>query len=420
MAQGDGLARGSMERAVGWIAAGVLGLVVVLLSFGLGFGLRMATEDSAKAAPSTTAKAGGDPSFGVLDEIYGALKQNYVDPDRIDADLLRTGAINGEINAVGDTHQIYLTKEARDREQTDLKGQFEGIGATVNQKGGEIQIVQPLQDSPAKKAGIRPGDVVLSVDGESTKGWTTEQAVSKIRGPRGTDVKLSVRHSDGKTEDLTITRDQIKEASVHVEVPNDAQGNKAEDIEYIRIDQFTERTGGELKDALNAARDKNYKGMILDLRNNPGGLVSSCVSVAGQFLKGNSTVFIEQHRGGDEQKYVADKGGLALDIPLTVLVNHNSASCSEIIAGSLRDNNRAKLIGETTFGKGTVNQFFNLKNDGGAVYVTVGRWLTPKRDQIEGRGVKPDLELTAADNEDPNGYYNQVMYRAVDILRNGG
>jgi carboxyl-terminal processing protease len=410
-----------MEKAVKWSVFGLLGVLIVGLSFTLGFVLRMASEgDSAIASPKSAVSRNDNVDFSVLAEIYDALKDNYVDPQSIDPELLRTGAINGLINAVGDVHQVYLTKEAREFGDTDLKGQFEGIGATVDQKGGEIIISRPFDGSPAQKAGIKIGDAILEVNGESTKGWTTQQAVAKIRGKRGTEVKLKVRHLDGKTEDLSVVRDEILLPSVRVDVPNDSQGNQAKDIGYIRIEQFTARTGDELKDALRTARDQSYKGMILDLRNNPGGLVSACINVASQFMKGNSTVFIEQHRGGEEERYATRDGGLAIDIPLTVLVNHNSASCSEIIAGALKDNNRAVVMGETTLGKGTVNQFIDLKNDGGAVYVTIGRWLTPNRDQIEGRGVKPNIDVAAADNEDPLGYFNAVMYRAVDYLRNGG
>lgn len=411
-----------MEKAVKWSIVGLMVVLIVGLSFSLGFALRMAFEDNAPTTTraATTQQSGDEPEFAVLGEIYRALRDNYIDPAAIDGDLLRTGAINGLINAVGDTHQVYLSKDAREFSDTDLKGQFEGIGATVDLKGGEIVIGRPYDGSPAQRAGIRPGDAILEVNGESTKGWTTHQAVAKIRGKRGTDVHLKVRHTDSKTEVITVTRDEILLPSVRVDTPSDAQGNAAPDIGYIRIDQFTARTGEELKQALRDAKTKNQKGMILDLRNNPGGLVSACVAVAEQFMRSNSVVFIEQHRNGQEERYTTRGGGLATDIPLNVLVNHNSASCSEIIAGSLKDNKRATVLGETTLGKGTVNRFIDLEHDGGAIYVTIGRWLTPKRDQIEGRGVKPDIEVSAADNEDVQSYFNAVMYKAVDLLRNGG
>ena len=410
-----------MEKAVRWSVIGLMVLLIVGLSFSLGFVLRMAFEDGGSEQPRrlSTAVEEGEPEFAVLGEIYRALRDNYVDPESIDGELLRTGAINGLINAVGDTHQVYLTKEQRQFGDTDLQGQFEGIGATVDQKGGEIVITRPFDGSPAQQAGVRPGDAILEVNGESTKGWTTHQAVAKIRGERGTEVRLKVRHTDGKIEDLVVVRDRILLPSVKVDVPQDAQGNAVPEIGYIRIEQFTRRTPDELKEALRDARAKGQKGMILDLRNNPGGLVDACNAVASQFLPRNKTIFIEQRRSGQERSHMTEAGGLATEIPLTVLVNHNSASCSEIIAGAMKDNGRAPVIGETTLGKGTVNTFIDLKEDGGAVYVTIGRFLTPKRDLIEGRGVRPSIEAAAADNEDPNSYYNGVMYRAVEYLRNG-
>jgi carboxyl-terminal processing protease len=412
-----------MEKAVRWSVIGLMVVLIVGLSFSLGFVLRMAFEDGSggrtTTARVTTALSEDEPEFAVLGEIYRALRDNYIDPAAIDGELLRTGAINGLINAVGDTHQVYLSKEDRQFGDTDLNGAFEGIGATVDQKGGEIVIAQPFDGSPAKKAGIRPGDVILEVNGEPTKGWTTHQAVARIRGERGTEVRLKVRHVDGSIEELTVVRDQILLPSVKVDVPEDAQGNDVPELGYIRIEQFTRRTPEELEQALRDVQAKGQKGLILDLRNNPGGLVSACDAVASQFMPSRKTIFIEQRRNGEEQLHLTRGGGLATEIPMTVLVNHNSASCSEIIAASLRDNNRATLIGETTLGKGTVNTFVDLKNDGGAVYVTIGRFLTPKRDVIEGRGVKPNIEAQAADNEDPLGYYNGVMHRAVDFLRNG-
>lgn len=411
-----------MEKAVRWSIIGLMVVLIVSLSFSLGFVLRMAFDDGdggSTAARLTTAVDDNEPEFAVLGEIYRALRDNYVDPAAIDGELLRTGAINGLINAVGDTHQVYLSKEDRQFGDTDLNGEFEGIGATVDQKGGEIVIAQPFDGSPAKKAGIRPGDAILEVNGESTKGWTTHEAVGRIRGERGTEVRLKVRHVNGTTEDLVVVRDQILLPSVRVDVPEDAQGNEVPELGYIRIEQFTRRTPEELEQALKDVQAKGQKGLILDLRNNPGGLVSTCDAVASQFMPSRKTIFIEQRRNGDEQQHLTRGGGLATEIPMTVLINHNSASCSEIIAGSLRDNDRATLIGETSLGKGTVNTFIDLKNDGGAVYVTIGRFLTPKRDVIEGRGVKPTIAAQAGDNEDPLGYFNGVMHRAVDYLRNG-
>jgi carboxyl-terminal processing protease len=413
---------GGSQAALRWTLVGAMLLMVVGLAFGLGFGTRLILEDDKPVGTVAQASGGvdGAPDFRVLDEIYKALRDNYVDPDRIDAELMRTGAINGLINAVGDPHQVYLTKSQAEGSADDLKGEFDGIGATVDQKGGEIVIVSPIEDSPAMKAGVRRGDVIVTIDGQTTKGLTLQEAIRKIRGKRGTTVKIGVRHTDGKSEELSIVRDTIKQPSVKIEKPMDAQGNEVEDVAYVRITEFTARTPDELSEYLKSIKDKPYKGLIIDLRNNPGGYLTSVRLVAEQFMR-NQTILIEQTRTGQEKRYTTSDKGLATDMKIAVLVNHNSASASEILAGSLRDNKRGVVLGETTLGKGTVNQYIDLPTDGGKVYVTIGRWLTPQREIIEGRGVKPDIEVRVADNEnpDPREYFNSVMFRAVDLLRNG-
>lgn len=424
---GRGRPNRSVEAGVRWALVGLLIFMVIGLSFGLGFGTRLLLDrntGTAGAADTTTTsgtlRKDGTPDFRVLDEIYRTLRDNFVDPSRIDAETLRTAAINGVINAVGDPHQVYLTKFQSEYEDDQLQGQFEGIGCNVDKKGGEILCVRPYDDSPAKKAGVRAGDVILAVDGESTKDFTVRDLQRKVRGPAGTTVKLQVRHTDGKTEEVSITRDKILLNSVRPDKAQDAQGNVVEDVAYVRIEQFTQRTPAELKSYLQSIQGQSYKGLIIDLRNNPGGLLSSVINVAEQFMK-NQTVLIERMRDGSEKRYTTRDSGLFTDpsFKVAVLVNHNSASASELLSGALRDNNRATVLGETTLGKGTVNQFFDLRTDGGKLYVTIANWLTPKRDLIEGKGVKPDIEVKVADNEDPLGYYNSVMYRAVDLLRNG-
>lgn len=418
-------ARARGEAAVRWSIVGILMFLMVGLAFGLGVITHVLIEraDDSTAAPRRVTGEyypDGSPNFAVLDDIYAAFKEFYVDPDAINAELLRLGAINGMINAVGDTHQMYLTRKQAELDDTDLRGKFEGIGASVDQRGGEIVIVRPFDESPAKAAGIRPGDVILAIDGKPTKGLTSTDAVRLIRGERGTTVKLQVRHSDGKVEEIAIVRDEIKVASVRPDKPQDAQGNVVQDIAYVRIEQFTARTAEELKTYLQSIQGQGYKGLILDLRNNPGGLLDSVNKVGEQFLR-RQPLLIEQERGGKEQVFTTGTGGIATDpnFKIAVLVNHNSASASEILAGAIRDNGRGVVIGETTLGKGTVNRFIPLPSDGGKVYVTVGRWLTPKRDQIEGRGIKPDIEVRIPDNESPQEYYNSYMFRAVELIRTG-
>lgn len=413
------------ETAVRWSIIGLLLFLVIGLAFGLGVISQVLIDRDTGASTSSARtngefKADGAPNFAVLDDIYQAFKDYYVDPDGVNAELLRNGAINGMISSLGDTHQMYLSRRQAELDDTDLKGQFEGIGASVDQRGGEIVIVRPFDESPAKAAGIKPGDVIVMIDGKSTKGLTSTDAVRLIRGQQGTTVKLQVRHSDGKVEDLSIVRDAIKVASVKPDKPQDAQGNVVEDVAYVRIEQFTARTSDELKAYLQSIQGKGYKGLIIDLRNNPGGLLDAVSKVGEQFMR-RQTLLIEQERGGKESVFQTGSNGIATDpsLKIAVLVNRNSASASEILAGAIRDNGRGVVLGESTLGKGTVNRFIPLASDGGKVYVTVGRWLTPKRDQIEGRGIRPDIEVRVPDDESTQEYYNSYMFRAVDLIRSG-
>jgi carboxyl-terminal processing protease len=406
--------RSPVVSIAGWAVGGLLTLAVMALCFGFGYGFRMATEGTAADAAQHVA---GAPDFAVLNEIYSDIKKNYIDSDKLDANALRAGAIDGMIKAVGDSHMGYLGQNAFLNESDDVSGSFGGIGATVQQRNSDL-LLTPLPDTPAEKAGIKPDDALVSVDGASVKGWTELQAVQKIRGARGTKVALTVRHATGAQETITIQRDTIKLDSVHTTDLHDAAGNPVTDVGYVKIDQFTQRTPDEMQAYLTGIKDKNYKGLIIDLRNNPGGVVNSVVSVASDFV-GTDTVVIVQDKDGKQQTIHGNNSGAVPQMPIVVLVNHNSASASEILAGALRDDKQAKLFGESTFGKGTENIFVPLKSDPGGISVTVGRWLTPSRASIESTGLKPDVAVTAAANEDPNGQFNAVLYQAISSLQAG-
>jgi len=401
-----------------WSIGGLLMLAIMVLCFGLGYGVRMATDGAGlDAATLGSSSPGGTPNFAVLNEIFGDIKKDYIDSSSLDATSLREGAIDGLIKAVGDAHMGYLSQGSFLSESDDVSGSFSGIGATVAQKNGQLSLT-PLPNTPAEKAGVKPDDLLVSVDGVSAKGWNELQAVQKIRGPRGTKVKLGVKHENGQQEDLTIQRDMINIDSVHTTDLHDAGGKAVTDVGYVKIDQFTQRTPDELQKYLMSIQGKNYKGLIIDLRNDPGGVVDSVVKVAGDFV-GHDPAVIVQGKDGAEQTVRPTNSAIAPQMPLAVLVNHNSASASEILSGALRDDRQAKLFGEPTFGKGTENIFVPLKTDSGGISITVGRWLTPAHVSIEGTGLKPDIAVTAADNEDPNQQFSAVLYRAITYLQTG-
>jgi carboxyl-terminal processing protease len=350
----------------------------------------------------------------------------------ISEDNFLQSAIDGIIASLNDPHTDYLTPAEVASGALDLGSTYEGIGASVSDRTGQVTIVAPFRDSPAETAGIQAGDIILAVDGVSTEGWSDQQAVQVIRGPRGTPVTLTVLHSDGVQEEVTVTRGDIDIQSVFTEpllevIPGesddrlvDREGNEVLDIFYVYISQFHDQTLDELQTALAEVENGDYIGLIVDVRLNPGGLLSATVNVADEFLD-SGTILIEVDREKRQRPYNATAGGVATTIPIVILQDGGSASGSEVLAAALRDNARATVVGTRSFGKGTVNQLQELDNCGdpdgcGALYISVGRWLTPLGDLIEGIGVPVDVEVEmTGDDYIDNG--DIQVFRAIEILR---
>ena len=404
-------------KALRWILLGLFVVLLSVMSGVVGFVVGGGGEDGGGVGGVGLFGSSGDEAdFGILDEIYDVLRQDFVDPDSLDPEILRQGAIDGILASLGDSHTIYIDPHSFALGVDVISGQFEGIGARVEQDSAtrEIIIVAPFRDSPAEKVGVRTGDVVLAVDGESTAGWTLSQAVRRIRGPAGTDVVLSIRHPNGDEEDITITRATINIPTVFTREIEDANGNVISDLAYVELEQITEKTVPDLAPVLQDILDKGYRGLILDLRRNPGGSLNATVEVADLFLE-EGVILTQVDREGNETVFEADAGDLAESLPVVILVGRGSASGAEVIAGALRDNQRAVLIGETTFGKGAVNHLRDL-SDGGALYVTIARWLTPSGEQIEGIGLAPDIEVVPTE-EDIEERRDVQLFRAVEYLR---
>ncbi|MYB42558.1 MAG: S41 family peptidase [Chloroflexi bacterium] len=371
--------------------------------------------DPTETPESASIEDGGTIHSGIFEEIIDILEEDFVDPDRIDRQYLFEGAIGGIFTALNDPHSTYIDPRTFQVSRGDFRGAFQGIGATIAQQDNYVVIVRPLPGTPAERAGIQPGDVILEVDGESAEGWSVEKAVLRIRGRTGTTVELLVRHSDGSEELIPITRDEILVASVGTAPPGgvlkDSDDNEVTDLAYIRISTFTARTPTELRQAIEAAGD--VKGLVLDVRSNPGGLLVETAQVADMFLDGG-TILVQVDRDGNEQVYDAQPGAFT-DLPIAILQDEFSASGSELLAAALQENGRAIVVGANSFGKGTVSHARDLSN-GGAVYVSIARWLTPDRNLIEGRGVIPDIEveLTVEDIEERR---DVALFRAIDALR---
>lgn len=403
---------------------GVVAALVGILLVATGFLARVMTEPNATApvaASATTADTSSqvdDADFGVLREIAEILGQDFVEADRADANVLRDGAIQGIFEALNDPHSTYIDPQSYALSRDDFEGAFQGIGATVQKEGDWVIIVRPLPDTPAERAGIVAGDQILEVDGESAEGWSVEEAVLHIRGPRGTTVDLKIRHADGAIETYTIERDDIPLASVTNVPPGgilrDADGGEVTDLAYIRISSFTRTTPKELSDAIKAAEDAGARGIILDLRSNPGGLLNETVEVADMFLESGEAIVFQVDRNGSERSAFASSGTVT-DLPIVIVQDEFSASGSELLAAALQENGRAKVVGANSFGKGTVNHARELSN-GGAVYVSIARWLTPLHNQIEGRGVIPDVEAKLT-LEDIDADRDIPVIKAIDVLR---
>jgi len=400
-------------KALQWAMFGLLVVLLSVMSGVVGFVIGEGGEDG----PSGSVSPGqGEVDFGILDEIYGIIGEDFVAQDSVDPELLLQGAIDGALSALGDPHTIYIDPETYSLGIDIVTGQFEGIGARVEQDpiSGEIVIVAPFRDSPADKAGIRAGDVILTVDGESTAGWTVGQAVRLIRGPQGSEVTLGVLHESGESEDITITRAVIAIPTVFTHEVEDADGNPVNDIAYVELQQVTEESVRDLRDAILDIEQKGYRGLILDLRRNPGGGLSATIEVADLFLD-SGIILIQVDKEGNEVIERADGGDVGEEIPLVLLVGKGSASGAEVLAAAVRDNGRAVLIGTTTFGKGSVNHLREL-SDGGALYITIARWLTPNGEQIEAIGLSPDIEVVLTEEDIELGRDVQ-LFAAIDYLR---
>ncbi|MBM3940054.1 MAG: S41 family peptidase [SAR202 cluster bacterium] len=341
------------------------------------------------AAGCTLQRQASEPTIAeAVEEVLRALDQYYVEQDKVSREQLTTAAIRGMLEQLDDPYTAYLPPEqfkaSQDRFNGEDANQLEGIGAEVTVRDGNIMILAPLPNSPAMSAGVQPGDIVAAVDGQSVEGMSLQEAVSLIRGPKGSQVTVRfLRVGNPNPFDLTITRDTIPNVSVTYYMAEPGIG-------YVRIAAFYAPTAQETRDALTALRDQGATALVLDLRNNTGGLVDSAVGVTSQFIPGGR-VLNWMDGNGEETAYDVRGDGVAYDLPMVVLVNSFTASAAEIVTGALQDHDRATVVGTRTFGKGSVNLLIPLSN-GGGLEVTSARWFSPDGRAIEGKGLEPDVQ----------------------------
>lgn len=353
-----------------------------------------ATDTPGAETPSATTPGGPAASvppnapadFDVFWEALKVVQDQFVDASKVTDQNLTWGAIRGLVDALGDTgHSVFLTPDDVKADNDSLSGHVSGIGVVVDSRQMPPTIVSVIPGGPAAGAGLKPGDVILAVDGTSTSTLQPSEIVTRIRGEAGTSVTLSIRHvGDSTPVDVTIVRADVQVPSATWSMLPGTQ------IADIHVQQFSAGAAQAAKDEIQAALDAGAQKIVLDLRGNPGGYVNEAVTLASQFIPEGSTVYEEKNRAGDVNLVKAEGGGIALDLPLVVLIDQGSASASEIVSGAIQGNQRAKLVGVTTFGTGTVLNTFTL-SDGSAIRLGVLEWLTPTGETIFGKGITPDV-----------------------------
>ena len=361
-----------------------------------------------KYSQSPENKLAQDVDFDLFWEVWDILEKEYVDRDKLSEKEMFYGAVRGMVSSLGDPYTVFMNPIIAHEFAEDLAGTFEGIGAEIGIRNEILTIIAPLPDMPAEEAGLRAGDKVYAIDGESTMNISIDEAVNKIRGPGDTQVILTISR-DGleKAEDIAITRGVIIVKSIRTEILDD-------NIYVIKITNFNDDTMNLFNEAAREIITKNPSGIILDLRNNPGGYLETAIEVSSEWVE-EGVVVIEQFSEDKKLEYLSRGRARLKDYPTVVLVNQGSASASEIVAGALQDYDKATIVGMQTFGKGSVQALQQLK-DGSSVKITVAKWLTPKGNCINEEGITPDeeIDLTIKDfeaSDDPQ------MDRAVEILK---
>lgn len=334
-------------------------------------------------------------------EVWNLANSQYFDQP-LDAQNLMEGAIEGMLARLDDPNTRYLEPAVEESARDSMEGEIQGIGVLVEMVDEQITVVSPFEGSPAERAGIRPGDVLMVADGTDLTGMDLSEAAALIRGPAGTEVELVILRNE-ETIELTVTRDVVQIPSVRGEM---LEGNLA----YVRLSRFGNRTPQELTEVLEDLLSQDPRGMILDLRNNPGGGLDSSVDIADAFLE-EGVVLVEEFGSGRERVFRSSDSGLAQDIPLAVLINEGSASASEVLAGAIRDRERGVLVGSKSFGKGTVQTWHALSN-GGGVRITTARWITPDGDWVNETGISPDVVVPSPETT-PTDMADDVQLQAA-------
>ena len=373
-------------------------LFLLIVAFGAGFavakqGYALTPNDNLSVNISRTLpEEHKNLDFSLFWKVWDSLDQNYFDTTKLDESAMVYGAIRGMVSAVGDPYTVFLPPDENKITQEDLLGTFEGVGIQIGFKGTRLAVIAPLPGSPGEIAGILAGDLIVGIKDEekdidrSTSGITLPEAVEAIRGPKGSVVTLALVREG--TEDpiiVDVKRDSIDVASVVLDFVGENQN-----IARLKVTKFSAETKIEWDNAIEQVLAKdNLDGVIVDVRNNPGGYLQAAIDLAGEFMRNGSTVVVEETRTGGKRSYKVDRIGHLLDVDVIVLINGGSASASEILAGALRDDKKVQLVGETSFGKGTIQEPIQI--EGAGLHITTSRWLTPTEFWVHEKGLDPDV-----------------------------
>jgi len=401
-----------MKRKIAYLVAALI-LVAAIFSGGFWSGQNsLPSIDKVAGLQNLEPGKSSAVDFNLFWDAWVAVQEKFVDRSNLDYQQMVYGAISGMLGALGDPYTIFMNPQENKDFSQSLQGNLEGIGAEIGMRQNIVTIVSPLEDSSAMKAGLKAGDKILKIDTKETVGMTVDEAVSLIRGPKGTEVTLTITR-DGWTEakEFKITRAVINVPIVKLEMK--PMGDKT--VAYLAIYQFTDNSAAEFQKAAQQILTSGAKGIVLDLRNNPGGYLESSVEIASWFLPEGQLVVTEDYGNGKklEHKSVGtDKLGA---YPVVILMNQGSASASEILAGALRDDKKIKLVGEKSFGKGSVQELESLAN-GTSLKITVAKWLTPSGHSIMHDGIDPDVKVEFTKDDLDNGRDPQLD-KALELLK---
>lgn len=349
--------------------------------------------------------------FSLFWDAYGKLHTSFIDPQKIDEQKLLYGAIAGMTNSVQDPYTEFFSPEQAKAFKQDLLGVFDGIGVEIGIKKGQLTVVAPLKGTPGDQAGLKPGDQIIKIDGKNASDMPVDEAVNLIRGKKGTQVTLSIfREGWQQTQDFKITRDTIKVDAMSWEIKN-------ERIAYVKINQFGQSLPSDFRTAASQILNSSADRIILDLRDNPGGYLDVAQDIGGWFLKSGQTITTEDFGSKKDPQYFNAHGNAAFfNHPIVVLINKGSASASEILAGALRDNRGVQLIGEKSFGKGSVQEVIELQDSSSFLKVTTAKWLTPKGHSISEVGLDPDIKVEISE-EDVANQKDPQLQKAIEIIQ---